>query len=183
MIYAITGTPGTGKSTVSKQLQNQGYHTLDLNEIVLEKNLVLGYDDTRKTNVVDIDGLNTYLAEYLKQKSSSDMPIFLEGHLAHLLDIVNIAIVLRCHPVELRRRLSAKGWQESKLRENLEAEAVDTIIIETMEKYSEDKIFEIDTTNEKPTKIVERILEIVNGNAKGYEPGKIDWSEEILKWF
>jgi adenylate kinase len=197
MIVALTGTPGTGKSTVSKLLRNKKYQVLDLNKIVLSENLVLRYDDARQTAEVDLDGLNKYLIENLKTQTSyiinndtirnhnntMDEPVFLEGHIAHLLNIVDLVIVLRCHPTELRHRLVAKGWSEDKLRENLEAEAVDAITIESIEKFGQDKIFEINTTAEKPSGIVEKILEILNGNVKGYEPGKIDWSEEILKWY
>ncbi len=186
MIVAITGTPGTGKSMVREQLQNEGYRVLDLNDIILIKKLVLSYDTHRQTNEVDLEGLNNYIFELIKKISKKGLKndlIFLEGHISHLLDNIDLVIILRCHPDELHRRLSAKGWHDEKVRENLEAEAVDSITIESMEKYNQNKIFEINTTHDKPNIISKKILEIVNGKTEGYAPGKIDWSEEILKWY
>ncbi len=192
MIVALTGTPGTGKSTVSKQLVDDRYSVLPINEIAKERKLLLDYDSDRQTYEADIDGLNKYLTRYISelnaQHNNEPAPepqdtIFLEGHLAHHLDMPEIVIILRCHPTVLTQRLSAKGWSENKIRENLEAEAVDVILIECMNRYDEDKIFEIDTTSEKPSESVKRIVEILSGSSKQYQPGKIDWSEEILKWY
>ena len=201
MIVAITGTPGTGKSTVSKQLRGKGYQVLDLNQIVLNEKLITGYDKVRDTSEVDLERLNKYLIKYLKiptkkkankkspgiskknSKISLEALVFLEGHIAHLLDILDIILVLRCHPTQLRQRLKDKAWSDSKLRENLEAEALDVISIESVEKYGQNKIFEIDTTSDKPAEVAKKLIGIVNGKVKGYEPGNIDWSEEILKWY
>lgn len=179
MIVALTGTPGTGKSSVSKHLRNDGYEVLDINEIVLTENFVTAYDDTRKTSEVDLEALNKYMGECI----TSGDPVILEGHLAHLLSIIDQVIVLRCHPDELQRRLNDKGWSEAKIRENLEAEVVDSITIECLNTYDRDKIFEIDTTKDSPEKTMEKILDIISGRVEGYAPGRIDWSEEILKWY
>lgn len=201
MIVALTGTPGTGKSTVSKLLRNKKYKVLVLNDIITLENLTLGHDAARQTTEADLEGLNHYLTENLKpsyrnkknnkqgiiSKKKSDNivgdSIFLEGHLAHLLPLVDLVIILRCHPAELRKRLTNKSWAENKIHENLEAEAVDTILIESMERFSQEKVFEIDTTHLKPEDVMEGIIKIIKGNVKGFEPGRIDWSEEILKWY
>ncbi|WP_455391772.1 adenylate kinase family protein [[Eubacterium] cellulosolvens] len=190
MNVALTGTPGTGKSTVSKQLRNEGYQVLDVNDIALTEKFVVAYDEARATNEVDLEALNDHLQKYIKEmdkdgESSGSSPelIILEGHLAHLLDFIELVIILRCHPAELQRRLESKSWPEQKIRENLEAEALDAITIECVNKYSQDKIFEIDTTCVEPHKIMEKILDVINGRVDGYSPGKIDWSEEILKWY
>ena len=193
MIVALTGTPGTGKSTVSQYLRKDGYQVLDINEIVISKNFILDYDDKRDTSEVDLKALNEYIQVQLTSglkvnTNASDASqdtdvILLEGHIAHLLAIIDRVIVLRCHPVELQKRLSAKGWSDVKVRENLEAEAVDAITIECIDKYGQDKIFEIDTTKAKPKKVSESVLEIIKGKIDGYTVGKIDWSEEILKWY
>jgi adenylate kinase len=108
---------------------------------------------------------------------------FLESHLAHLLARVDLVIILRCHPDELRHRLETKDWPENKIMENLEAEAVDAITIECINKYEKDNLFEIDTTHLEPKKVMETILGISNGTNIGNKPGKIDWSEEIMKWY
>jgi adenylate kinase len=193
MIVALTGIPGTGKSTVSKHLRDKDYTVLDINDIVDKNNLVLSYDTSRDTSEVDLPALNKHLKEHLKTDSdnnpsgSSPNPpskvVFLEGHLAHLIDIVDLVIVLRCHPVELWHRLTSRDWSNDKISENLEAEMVDTITIESVDKFGREKTFEIDVTKLNPTEIMENILNIINGNVNGFEVGNIDWSEEILKWY
>ena len=185
MNVALTGTPGTGKSTVSKHLREQGYQVLDLNHIALTEKLVISYDKVRETSEVNLDKLNEYLIKYLKTITDNlkDNVVFLEGHLSHLVEVVELIIVLRCHPSELRNRLNTKDWSDDKIRENLEAEALDAITIECVNEYGQDKIFEIDTTTKNTKTVLEDILKIIKGDVEGYTPGKIDWSEEILKWY
>jgi len=48
MIIALSGPPGTGKSSISAFLQNKEYETVSLNEIALENNFILGIDKERK---------------------------------------------------------------------------------------------------------------------------------------
>jgi adenylate kinase len=185
MNIALTGTPGTGKSTVSKQLRKSGYTVHDLNEIVISNGLTISYDESRETQEVDLEGLNNYIKHNIITKNngpSSDF-IFFEGHLAHLIDNVELVIVLRCHPDELNKRLNEKDWNKLKIRENLEAETVDTITIECVIRFGENKVFEIDTTSKTQDKIQDIILNIIKGNTENYKPGNIDWSEEILKWY
>ena len=43
MIIAITGTPGTGKTSISKKLLKKGYEVIDLNKEALEKTTETGY--------------------------------------------------------------------------------------------------------------------------------------------
>ena len=188
MIVALTGTPGTGKSTVGKQLEDHGYTVISLNELAKSQNLLLAYDKRRATHEVDLDGLDDHLAKLFADQTANDKPVtVLESHIAHLLSMTELVLILRCHPDQLRVRLGAggKAWHEDKIRENLEAEALDVITIECVEHYPEDKIFELDTTNEPPSKTAQRIIEIISsgGCTDDYRPGNIDWSEEILKWY
>ena len=80
MFVALTGTPGTGKSTVSKQLRKSGYTVHDLNEIALSNDLILAYDKSRETREVDLKGLNNYVEHNIKTKNdkpSSDLIFFI----------------------------------------------------------------------------------------------------------
>ncbi len=185
MIIGLSGTPGTGKSTVSKLLNDMDFTILNLNEIAEQQNLLKSFDERRQTYEVDLKGLETFIKNrYEEMKICKEpKPWILEGHLAHLINILDVVIILRCHPSELRVRLTNKNWPSDKVQENLEAEALDVITVEAIEKYGEDKTFEIDTTNVKPTEIVKKILRIINGDRKEFKSGNIDWSEEILRWY
>ena len=180
MIVAISGTPGTGKTTVSNLLKNQGYSIVDLNELAVEKGFVTGIDEKRNSKIINIKGLNDYIEEYY---DTHDI-VFIDGHASHHLSIVDYIIILRCHPRKLKNRLKQKGWLQQKIKENIEAEALDVILCEAYELHSESKIFEIDTSNKSIISVLSSIIEIVESNfklTKKYKIGKIDWSEEILK--
>ncbi len=93
---------------------------------------------------------------------------------------VDLAVVLRCRPSVLRTRLEARGWPSTKVRENVEAEAIDLILQEAVARLP--FVFEIDTTDATPEETAVAILAIVQGKTQGHEPGSVDWSSEVLSW-
>jgi adenylate kinase len=182
MIIALTGTPGTGKTSISLKLKDKGFLIIDLNQLAIDKNFILGKDEIRDSKIIDINKLNKYVFKNFKNK---DMTI-VEGHISHLLSCCDIVLILRCHPKKLRINLTKKGWNENKIKENLEAEILDIILCEAIDNHSKDNIFEINVTNNSLDKSVTLIENIINNNFKNmktYKIGKIDWSEEILKDF
>ncbi len=105
--------------------------------------------------------------------------MILVGHLSHLLP-VDIVVALRCHPEILRRRLEKRGWESSKIQENVEAEALGVICQEALVGA---EAFEIDTTDASPDEVVRAILLILKGEGEKYRAGKVDWSQVILSWY
>ncbi len=173
MKCALTGTPGIGKTTVSDHLKKDGYEVLHLNEFIENNDLLEKKDRTRDSFNVDITDLKrTYEKKQLKHE-------IVEGHLSHYLSL-DPTIVLRCAPTKLEERMGKKGWNEKKIKENLEVETLDTILIEAIELC--DEVYEIDTTKKTPEQVAECVKEIFKGNQKKheYEPGSIDWTEEYL---
>jgi len=171
MTIALTGTPGVGKTTVSKVLKRRGYKILDLNNFIEEEDLRGDKDIDRSSFEVDTERLR----EVYNSKNLN--PDVVEGHLAHHLSL-SPTVVLRCSPSGLEKRMSKKGWDEDKIKENLEAEMLDLILIEALEK-SED-VYEIDTTGKSPEEVASAVEEIMHGNFESYEPGSVDWSEGFL---
>jgi adenylate kinase len=182
MLVALSGTPGTGKTSVSKILKQKGYKIIDLNQFANELGFITGFDNKRDTKIIDMSGLNKYFKDTF---SSSDL-IFLDGHSSHLINSTDYVIILRCHPKTLFLRLETKGWKKEKIKENIDAEILDIILCEAYEIHKEDKIFEINTTDGTIEDIVFSIEEIIKKDFKPidkFKIGKIDWSEEILKDF
>jgi len=177
-LIALTGVPGTGKSTIAGVLRGRGETVYDLNELVNEHGLILGTDRRRGSKEVDLKALG----RLVKELDVEGQRIYLEGHLSHLLP-VDKAIILRCHPEVLRKRLLARGWSASKVRENLEAEAMGIITQECLDALLE--CSEIDVSNIKPMDVVSSVSRIARSKRiiKRYMPGKIDYFEEILKWY
>ena len=132
-------------------------------------------DPERDTFDVDIDLLDGELG-----RSCLEGTILLIGHLTHLLT-VDLVIVLRCSPSILEDRMRSRGWSAPKVRENMEAEACDVILVEALD--SEVEVCEIDTTHLSPEEVAEALEEIIQGEREKYEPGHIDWSEEVLDWY
>ncbi|MBN1677949.1 MAG: adenylate kinase family protein [Candidatus Thermoplasmatota archaeon] len=171
MRIAVTGTPGVGKTSACSRVK--GVRVVHVNELVDELGLASGYDRKRKTKEVDI-------VKLAKAVAALGDSILLEGHLSHLLK-PDLAIVLRCSPRVLERRLRKKHWPSQKVRENVEAEAVDVVLIEAIENVPE--VCEIDTTKMKPAQVARAIESILAGERQKYRVGNVDWSEEVLSWF
>ena len=171
MRIALTGTPGVGKSTVASIVRS--VEVLTVNALAEKSNAITGRDDERDTYEVDIDVLREAVADI-------EDDVMFEGHLSHLLD-VDIAIVLRCSPRVLRERLVGKGWTELKAMENLEAEAVDVILIEALDAAP--KVCEIDTTSMSVEQVAGAVERIIAGESEKYPIGHVDWSQEVVDWF
>jgi adenylate kinase len=81
-------------------------------------------------------------------------------------------------------RLKSRGYSEEKVRENIEAEALDVILVEAFEWCK--KVFEIDTTGkgiEETGQDIEKIIDhILSGSEEElseYKPGSIDWIDLV----
>ena len=92
-----------------------------------------------------------------------------------------MTIVLRCNPKILRERLDSRDYTEEKIRENMEAEALNIITEEAIEIYGEKNVFELDTTNKSIDDSVTKLKDIINGNIKSDK--RIDYSETIMDWY
>ena len=167
MKWALSGTPGTGKTIVSNIIERKGYKILRLNDIV--QRFTIGYDDERDSMIIDEKKLDKYV-------NSLSGDIIIEGHLSHLLT-VNGVIILRCHPIELKQRLKTRNWSEKKIQENVEAEAIDIILEKALELHK--SIWEIDTTGKKAIETAEELERILTIRPP-VNYGNIDWSEWVM---
>ncbi|AFD00612.1 putative nucleotide kinase [Methanocella conradii HZ254] len=167
MKIALTGTPGTGKSTVA-DMANAGFIVIHLNDLI-KSGYYEGIDEERGCLIADVERLSRLV-------EGMEGDIILEGHVSHLMP-VDAIVVLRASPGALRERLRRRGWSEAKISENVEAEALDAILIEALETGK--KVYEVDTTNLTPTQVRDALVEIIRGTDK-YAPGSVDFSEEAF---
>lgn len=181
MIIALTGTPGTGKTTIAQLLKTTyHYKILSQNQIALEHDFILDHDSTRDSKNLDLDALDFYLQKHYQETRE---PLILDGHASHLLDSVFKVIILRCQPQELKARLQSRDWSKEKILENTDAEALDLILCQATEHHKEDDLFELDTTHHIPHEIAETIHNIIQDNftpTPNYKIGHIDWSEDYF---
>ncbi len=163
MIIGITGTPGTGKTTVSSYIDIE---TVDLKQYAEENNI--GSLNSQKELEVDIQELR----QNPPQQGDDDLVV--EGHLAHFIDL-DYCVVLRCRPDVLRQRLQERDYSKQKIDENVESEALDIILSQAVRNQG--KVFEVDTTDKDEKEVVEEVKQGVQEETVSY--GDVDWSEFI----
>ncbi len=171
-VIAVTGTPSTGKTTLSKELAKKlNFQYIDVNETIKKYKLSEGYDKKRKTKIVDVKKLNRALireinnfkntikknsikrispTKFNKIKSIKNKKIkrgvIIDSHLSHYLSkkYVDLCIVTKCDLNVLKKRLKKKKYNKAKIRENLDAEIFDICLNEAKEgRY---KVIVLDTT-------------------------------------
>lgn len=166
MMTGITGTPGTGKTSIAAELERRGHAVVRLTDTV--RPYVIEEDCDRQTLVVDVD---RWVEEF------EPLDGFVEGHLAYLLPCDRV-VVLRCRPDILRKRLLPRNYPEEKVAENVEAEALDVILIETLEEHPDEHVLEVDTTDLSVDECADRIGRFVRGELPP-SYGSIDWSDYL----
>lgn len=186
MIIALTGTPGTGKTTVCEFIKEHSkyrekYRIIDLHKLILDEKLYTGRDEARDTYIADMERLRERVAEQIKQTPVGKDTI-IEGHISHYLP-ADVIIVLRAAPVALRKRLGKRReYSFEKVKENSDAEALDVILVESTE--ASDRVFEINTTDMNLIAVVKTVVDIIESIKKGkvpeeYLPGKINWIDQV----
>jgi adenylate kinase len=162
---ALTGTPGTGKTTVSELVTDRlGIEVLHLNDTIREAGLFSERDAERDSLVADVDAVESWLTEY-RSRLDGDDNLIVESHLAHLLD-VDCAVVLRCHPESLKPRLRDRGEPEASVAENAESEALDTVLAAAVDRLGEGSVWEIDTTDRTPEAVADDVAAAVAGDTE-----------------
>ena len=98
--------------------------------------------------------------------------------MAHLCSGADKVIVLRVHPEILRKRLEERNYSESKIRENLEAEAMGVCTAEAFDEYG-DRISEIDVGELSVDEIVDLIDDVIS-DKKEFPVGEVDFMEWLI---
>ncbi len=164
MIIAVTGTPGTGKTKVAKELALLlSYKYVDLNKLAEEKGLVTGMDRERDSKIVDTEKF-----EELEIPENS----VVDGHLSHFIN-ANTIVVLRTRPDILKERLKKRNWPQKKVQENVEAEILGVCAFEAYETGQ--KVLEIDTSKMSAKEVAKTIKKAIDNNK---DTKQIDWLED-----
>jgi len=138
-VIAITGTPGTGKTTLARKLKRQGYLLLDVPSLIKNFKLATGYDRKRRCAIINVEGLVKAIGmsiRQIKRMNKGLKGVVIDSHLSHYLPktLVSKCIVVRCSLKTLERRLQKKGYLQRKIRDNLEAEIFEVCLQEAREK-------------------------------------------------
>lgn len=175
MMIIITGTPGTGKTTVTQRLNEKiDAEFISINSLLEDYDLNLGTDEVRGYKIVDTDKMIPIVDSIKKETSKKD--IVFEGHLAQDYPNADMVVVLRCNPELLKDRLNTRNWKQKKIDENVSAEILAVCTSESYDTYG-DNVQEIDTSNLSIDEVADNILGIMNGELE-FSLGEIDFLGE-----
>ncbi|WP_435125990.1 adenylate kinase family protein [Halobaculum sp. D14] len=159
MRIAVTGTPGTGKSTAT-DLLGDDYDVVHLNDVIREEGLTVERDEERDSLVADLDAVASRLDDYDPDPDAEHVVV--DSHLAHRFDADRV-VVLRCRPDVLEERLLDRGEPEPKARENRESEALDVVLAEAVDRHGTESVYEIDATDASPSEVAAAIEAVASG--------------------
>jgi adenylate kinase len=163
MIIIFTGTPGTGKTTLAKELAKKlKIPYLDVNIILQEYNLRETYDKKDKTFIVDEKKLSKTLIKIILK--SKDLVI--DSHLSHYIPskYVDYCIVTKADLKILKKRLEERKYPKNKIKDNLESEALDICLVDALELNH--KVIQVDTTKNSIKKCIELITNEIIRNKR-----------------
>lgn len=187
-MIVISGTPGTGKTSVSRlAAQRLGVRLFSLSELAAEGGAITGRDECRDTFIVEEARLKRFLNRFL---SGLVGVVIVEGHFGDLTPkkYVDCCIVLRTHPAVLERRLGLKGYGRGKIFENVQAEILGSCTFNAVRAYGASDVYELDTSYDTVDVSVDKFLKIVNERPAVFLAGWVNWlsgmSEgELRKYF
>jgi adenylate kinase len=166
MSIVITGNPGVGKHTITKQIaKNLKLDIIDINQIAKDEKL---FEKNEYTNDVDTTKLKKILKGRISEKN------VIVGHLApYVLDKnkVKVIIVLRRNPYDLISIYKKRKYTDKKIIENTGSEVLGIIAYDVINKFQE-KTFQINATKKSIQEIIDKVMKIISEN-RGNE--EVDW--------
>jgi|TARA_B110000263_G_C15146910_1_gene435991 adenylate kinase len=174
---AITGTPGSGKTSVAEFGLTNSNRDWPLSIIsdkeLAEKNGFLGKIDSNDgAQPIDVERLVTTLSEQWAQSPEDDTLI--DGHLSHLLP-VDAIVIIRCNPEVLQVRMQDRGWSKSKIDENAEWELLGAAWNDEHE-WGNTPVLELDSTGTSVDSLFSQIETWMRDGFKHESPEqRIDW--------
>lgn len=135
----ISGTPGTGKTTLSHTLVSslQGIHPsfnyADFAALAAQHNLRQSYDEARQSWVIDEDALAARLERQMREQGG----LVVDWIHSDMFDpsVVDLCVTLRVGTEVLFDRLKARGYSEAKVGENIDAEIMGEVAEENREQF------------------------------------------------
>jgi broad-specificity NMP kinase len=172
----VTGTPCVGKTSTARLLTAKlDALYINLTDLALHDNLVLGKDEKRNTIIVDEARMKNRLRGTIRKTDKKEVVV--DGHYAVNVvpkKLVTLVFVLRRDPVELRKLMMQCGFSEPKILENLACEILDVCLVDALNGGYEGRICELDVTGMNAEEIVEVMLEVLVDPSK-CRVGVVDW--------
>ncbi|GBF09426.1 conserved hypothetical protein [Aeropyrum pernix] len=176
MLLLVTGTPGTGKTSVGRLIAEETGCRFVESSLLLEALGATSRDPTgRATLVVEWSAA-------VDRLRSLDMGCWVVSTVTPSLWLeavgleVALAVLLRTNPIVLEERLKSRGWPEGKVVENVLAEAFGEIGWELVEQGFEASTIEVDTSTRSPREVVDEVFDKMERWDTGV---RIDWLDSV----
>nr|CAX72243.1 TAF9 RNA polymerase II, TATA box binding protein (TBP)-associated factor [Schistosoma japonicum] len=137
----ITGTPGTGKTTVSKEVsERSSLNYISINEVAKEGELYDGYDEANECYILDEDRIVDELEDAM---SSGGQIIYYHSCEFFPERWFDAVFVLRTDNTILYPRLTSRDYSSKKVSDLIHCEIVQVILDEARESYNTDIVHEL----------------------------------------
>lgn len=137
----VTGTPGVGKSHLCKRLAEQlDFKWQNVSDIATEQGFVEEYDEEFECPVLDEDKLLDHLEPIMQQGGN-----IVEYHSSEFFPErwFQVIYVVRCATSLLYERLQDRGYNEAKVKSNMECEIFQIPLDEAKDSYRSELIHEL----------------------------------------
>lgn len=141
MRIVVTGSPGTGKTSVAKELAKRlGCEVVNEKGFALEKDIGKWGPDSNEL-VIPLEKLEKELNELLHNTPN----IILEGHLLCEIKLdADVCVVLRVDPEMLEERLGRRNYSGEKIQDNVFCEGIDYCKKHALRNYEEKIVLEVE---------------------------------------
>ena len=173
MSYVITGNPGVGKHTITKEIgQLLHLQIIDINSVAQEFGL---FEKNKETNDIDVFKLEKIIRDTISY------PALFVGHLAPYVlaaDKIKKVIVLRKNPYDLISIYNKREYSKEKIKDNLGSEALGVIFHDTITQFGTKKTIQIDVTSQSVQETIKKVIDAIKGEIKTEE---VDWLTQIAE--
>ncbi len=168
MKIAITGTPGTGKTSIAKMIgRAMNAPVIDANAIAIQNGCVIR-KNSRGESIIDVRKLRTKLIDALTHAGENAI---VEGHLVCEFPLpVDIVLVVRTHPRLLQNRLKKRTYSQEKIDENVLTEILDYCTSQALVHYRRADVIDIDSSKRVTIARVQNALRTRKSDAVNWMP-------------
>jgi adenylate kinase len=159
MRLMVTGSPGVGKTTISKIIAKK-FNLQYINEKDFALKNSIGYFNEENELELPIMELEKKANAFLSKNNN----VLFEGHVICETKLnVDLIILLRVDPEDLELRLENRNYSKEKIMDNVFCEGIDYCLKKLLKNYPTKKIFELSSqTSQNLTvlKIFEKIAKL-----------------------